>query len=103
MATFIDQRLTNKLNVRTPPAQVEAIFVVQETSGAGGDDGGLARRVIEAAGQRAGDPPAAARYFPKANAVVVSATVRFIQEMLQDENVLVASAVDFDLIDYIFS
>jgi hypothetical protein len=103
MATFIDQRLMNKLHARNPPAQVEAIFVVQETGGADDDDGWLARRVIEAACQRAGHPPTAARYFPKANAVVVSATVSFIQEMLQDENVQVASAVDFDLIDYIFS
>jgi hypothetical protein len=58
----------------------------------------LAQQVVEGAAERTGELPGAVRYFPRANAAVITASGRFIQEILKDENVTVASAADVDLI-----
>ena len=55
------------------------------------------RGVIDGATQRSGDFPLALRYIPRANAAVISASGKLIEEILQDQNVVVASAVDVDL------
>jgi len=99
MAIYIDRRLTKKIDSAGESGKVEAILVVKEDGGSdlSVDDGGLARRVIEGAIERTGDPPVAVRYFPRANAVMISASGRFVQEILKDENLAVASATDIDL------
>jgi len=43
-----------------------------------------------------------ARYFPKANAAVITASSRFLRQILNDENLAIASATDIDLIDFFF-
>jgi len=84
--------------------QLEAILVVKEGGDVDlvSDDRGLARRVIETASDLTGDQPSAVRYFPKANAAVITATSRFFRQILKDENLAIASATDIDLIDFFF-
>jgi len=102
MATYIDRRLTKKIDSAGEVGQVDAILVVKDDgdSGLSVDDGGLARRVIEGASERTGVLPNAVRYFPRANAAVISASSRLVQEILKDANLAVASATDFDLMDF---
>lgn len=100
MAAYIDRRLTEKIKVAGETGQVEAMIVVQENEELSPsiDDGGLARQVVDNAVERAGDFPSGVRYFPRANAFAISASVKLIQEILRDENLIVASAVDIDAI-----
>jgi hypothetical protein len=98
MATHIDRRLSEKISAAGEADLVEAVIVVKESgnSSLSKDDDGLVQQVIEQAIQRTSDQPGSVRYFPRANAAVISASRRFIQEILQDENLAVASAIDVD-------
>ena len=97
MATYIDRRLMEKISASGDADQVEAVIVVKERRGSSlFDDDGLAQQVIERAIQRTGDQPGSLRYFPRANAVILYACSRFIQEVLKDEDLVVASATDVD-------
>jgi len=100
MKTYIDWRLTERISAAGESGEVEAIIVIGETrvSCPTADDGGLARHVIAGAAKRTGEFPSAVRYFPRANAAVITASGRFIQEMLKNENLAVASAIDVDII-----
>jgi hypothetical protein len=102
MATYIDRRLTEKIRAAGESGQVEAVIIVKENgdSSLTADDGGMARQVIEGAAERAGELPFSARYFPRANAAVISSSGRFIQEILKDENLAVASATEIDTITF---
>jgi hypothetical protein len=93
MRAYIDRRLADRISAAGESGPVEAVIVVEGAEGSclGKDDGGLARYVVEGAVERTGDRPFAVRYFPRANAAVISATGRFIQEILKDENLAVAS------------
>ena len=105
MATYIDRRLRDQIDSGDGTGEVEAILVVKEPGEANlsSDDGGLARLVIEGTVERTGDHPIALRYFPRANAVVISAKGRFIREILRDENLAVATSINIDLLDFIVS
>jgi hypothetical protein len=96
MATFIDRRLMEKLSAAGESGRVEAIIVVKENGGSSPaiEDGGLARQVIEGTAEQTGEHPNAVRYFPRANAAVIAASGRFIQEILKNENLAVASATE---------
>jgi hypothetical protein len=100
MAAYIDRRLTEKIRAAGESGQVEAVIVVKEQEGLSltVDDGDLARQVVEGAAGRAGDLPSSIRYFPRANAAVISSSGRLIQEILMDENLIVASATEIDTI-----
>lgn len=100
MATYIDWRLTEKISAVGDSGQVEAVIVVKESRGSSPaeDDGGLARQVVECAVEHIGHLPHAVRYFPRANAAVISANGKLIQEILKDENLYAASATDVDAI-----
>jgi hypothetical protein len=100
MATYIDCRLTEKIRAAGESGQIEAVIVVKKngSSSLTADDEGLARQVIECAAERAGDLPFSVRYFPRANAAVISSSGRLIQEILKDENLAVASATEIDAI-----
>jgi len=100
MKTYIDRRLTERISAAGEYGEVEAMIVVGETGDSclTADDGGLARHVIEGAAKRTGEFPSAARYFPRANAAVITASGRFIQEILKDENLAVVNATDIDVI-----
>lgn len=102
MKTYIDRRLTERISAAGESGKVEAIIVVEETGDSclTADDGGLARHVIEGVTRRTGDLPSAVRYFSRANAAVISASGKFIQEILKDENLAVASATDVDAIGF---
>lgn len=99
MTTYIDPRLLRIIRAAGDSGQVEAIIVANEddVSSITEQDGGPVRKVIEAAKERTGDSPISLRYFPRANAAVISASVRFIHEILQCENLAVASATEIDL------
>jgi len=104
VAAHIDRRLIKSISAAGEDSQVEAILVVKEDGGMGVCfNEGFLQKLVEGAIERTGDLPIAIRYFPRANAIVISARTRLIQEILQDENLAVASAVDFDLMDIIFS
>jgi len=100
MKTYIDWRLTERISAAGESGEVEAMIVVEETgvSCLTADDGGLARQVIESAAKRTGEFPSSVRYFPRDNAAVITASGRFIQEILKDENLAVANATDVDAI-----
>ena len=98
MVAYIDRRLTRNIDRAAASGQIDAIIVVKDAADpALSLDGILLHQVIEAAIERAGDIPAALRYYPRANAAVISASRKLIEEVLQDDNVAVASAVDIDL------
>ena len=100
MTTQIDRRLANQIRAAGDSRPVDAVIIVKESEGASPtvDDGGLAQQVVEGAAKRTGELPGAVRYFPRANAAVISASVKLIQEILKDENLAVASATDVDAI-----
>lgn len=100
MAVYIDRRLTEKINRAGETGQVEILIVVKETEGSSPaiDDGGLAQQVIDRAIERTGELPHTTRYFPRANAVVISASGKWIQELLKEECLAAASAPDVDAI-----
>jgi hypothetical protein len=100
MATYIDQRLTEKINRAGETGPIEAVIVVKENEeiSLAMDDGGLTRCVIDGAVERTGELPHTIRYFPRANAAIISASVKLIQEIIKDENLAVASATDVDAI-----
>lgn len=98
MAAYIDQRLREKLSEAGEAGLVEGVFVVK--AGEGSDlaetDEGLAQQVIETSIVGSGERPEAVRYFPRANAAVIAASRRFIEKILEDERLAVASASDVD-------
>jgi hypothetical protein len=99
MSAYIDRRLARKIEAAGDARPVEAVIVVKESQDSLlPEDGGLAQKVVEGAVERTGELPGAARYFPRANAAVITASGRLIQEILKDENVTVASAADVDFI-----
>lgn len=102
MKVYIDRRLVERISAAGECGQVEAVIVVEGTASStlAEDDGGLARHVIEGVSKRTGDLPSAVRYFSRANAAVISASGRFIQEILKDENLAVASATDVGSLDF---
>jgi len=104
MATYIDQRLTEKISAAGESGQIETVIVVKENAGSSSieDSGSLARQVIECAAERAGDLPFSVRYFPRANAAVISSNRKFIQEILKDENLAVVSTTEIDIIVFPF-
>lgn len=103
MLAHIDRRLREKINAAGVDGLVDAILIVKEGGGSSFDDGGLARRVIKTAIERTGDRPVAVRYLPRANAAVISASSRLLREILKDENLVVASPTDIDLMDLLFN
>ena len=102
MATYIDSRLLKKIRAAGESGQVEAIIVVKEddVSSVISEDGWLVRKMINGAIEYTGDSPISLRYFPNANAAVISASGRFIQAILQSQDLAVASATEIDLIFY---
>lgn len=104
MATYIDQRLTEKISAAGESGQIETVIVVKENASSSSiaDDGGLAQQVIKCASERAGDLPFSVRYFPRANAAVISCSGKFIQEILKDENLAVVSTTEIDVIVFPF-
>ena len=100
MATYIDRRLIEKIRAAGESDQVEAVIVVNEniSSSLTEDDWGVARQVIECAAERAGELPFSVRYFPRANAAVITSSGKVMQEILKDENLAVASATEIDAI-----
>ncbi|MBE0698319.1 MAG: hypothetical protein IH586_15480 [Anaerolineaceae bacterium] len=98
MTTYIDQHLADKIYAAGESGLIEAVIIVKESPGSSpaDEDCGLARQVIERAGERTGDLAQMVRYFPRANAAVFSASSRFIQEIIQDENLVVASTTSVD-------
>ena len=67
------------------------------------EDGGPVRKIIESAIECTDDLPISLRYFPRANAAVISASGRFIQAILQNEELAVASATEIDLMFFLRS
>lgn len=98
MAAYIDQRLVNKIRAAGESDLIEAVIIVKESPGLCPDeeDCGLAKQVVGHAAERTGDFPQTVRYFPRANAAVISASGRFVQEIMNDKNLVVASATDLD-------
>jgi hypothetical protein len=103
MATYVDRRLTEKVRAAGETGQVEAVIVFRETGGSSpvDDDGELARQVVEGAIERTGNVPGSVRYFPRANAVVLSASGKLIREILKEKSLAVASATDVDAIVFV--
>jgi hypothetical protein len=98
MAVFIDRCLTRSIDRAAAAGAIEAIIIVKEGEDpASSMDGALLRRVIDGAIQRADDSLLALRYIPRANAAIITASRKLIEEILGDENIAVASAVDIDL------
>ncbi len=98
MAAYLDRRLTCTIERAGAAGAIEAIIIVKEGEDpASSMDGALLRRVIDGAIQRADDSPLALCYIPRANAAIITASRKLIEEILGDENVAVASAVDIDL------
>ncbi len=100
MTAHIDRRLSDKIKAAGESGEVEAIIVVKDMADPylADDDGGLARQVIEGVVERTGERPGAVRYSPRSNAAVIVASSRFLQEILKDEHLAVASATDTDVI-----
>jgi hypothetical protein len=99
MSAYIDRRLAHKIEAAGDTRPVEAVIVVKGSEDSLlPEDGGLAQQVVEGAAERTDEVPGAARYFPRAHAAVITASRRFMQELLKDENVTVASGVDLDAI-----
>jgi len=98
MTPYIDPYLDEKISTAGQSELVEAIFVVKEGADLSptAEDCGLAQRVVECAVERTGDLPRAVRYFPRANAVVILASSKLIQELIKDERLAVASATEVD-------
>jgi hypothetical protein len=94
MAPFIDPRLSRMIDEAGETGLVDAVIVVGDSAGSSTDDSGLVQRVIARAAGRAGEPPARVRCFPRANAAALSATTRFLREILKDPDLAVASAAD---------
>ena len=105
MATYIDPRLLKMTRATGESDQVEAIIVAREdgASSLTGEDGELVRKMIESTIECTGDSPISLRYFPSANAAVISASGRFIQAVLQNEDLAVASATEIDLVFFLKS
>jgi len=98
MAAYLDRRLTRTIERAGLAEAIEAIIIVKEGEDpASSMDEALLRRVIDGAIQRVDDSPLALRYIPRANAAIITASRKLIEEILGDENVAVASAVDIDL------
>ncbi len=102
MTAHIDRRLIDNIRAAAQSGQVEAIIVVEDNvpSRLADDDGGLAQQVVEAAIERTGCSPHAVRYFPRANAAILVASGRFLQELLGDRRLTVASATDTDFLGF---
>ena len=100
MAIYIDRRLIEKINMAGQTGQVDAVIVVRESDELSPslDDGGSARQVIDSAVERTGEFPYAVRYFPRANAAVISASVKLIEEIVKDDDLAIVSAPDVDAI-----
>ncbi len=98
MATCIDRRLREKIGEAGEAGLVEGVFVFKagDASVLAETDEGLTQQVIESAILRSGEQPETVRYFPRANAAVVTASSRFMQEILKDKRLAVASATDVD-------
>lgn len=98
MATYIDPRLRNKISAAHESDLVEAVIIVKESVGSSPaeEDCGLAQQMVDSAVKRTGDLPHMVRYFPRANAAVISASGRLIQEIIKDKNLAVASPTDVD-------
>jgi len=99
MATYIDPRLRKKIRAAGESGQIEAIIVAKEDgiSSVISENGSLVRKMIESSTECTGDTPISLRYFPKANAAVISAGGRFIEAILQSQDLAVASATEIDL------
>ncbi len=102
MSPYVDPRLHEKINTAGEDSLVDAILIVIDEGNSSCDDGGLARQVVEAATERTGDQPIAIRYLPRANAAVISAGPRLLQEILKDGNLAVASTTEIDFMDVLF-
>jgi hypothetical protein len=104
MEPYIDRQLTKKIKTAGESGQVEAIIVAREDSASSAteEDGELVRRMIENTIECTGDYPISLRYFPKANAAVISASGGFIQAILQSEDLAVASTTEMDAITFLF-
>ncbi len=102
MAAYIDGRLIDQIHVAGQSGEVGAIIVVKDEGAQqlADDDGGLARQVVEGATERTGCRPSTVRYFPRANAAVLVAGGRFLQEILSDWRMTVASATDTNVLAF---
>jgi hypothetical protein len=100
MGIYIDRRLIELLETAGETGQVEAIIIIKDgrDSSPSWNDGGLLEMSIQTAIELTGEEPYAFRYFPRANAGAITASSRFMRQILKDENLFAASAVDIDAI-----
>lgn len=99
METYIDPRLLKIIPAAGESGQVEAIIVAREDdpSSSAELDGELMRKMIENTIECTRESPISLRFFPRANAAVISASGRFIQAILQSQDLAVANATEIDL------
>jgi len=98
MAAYIDPRLLKKIRAAGESGQVEAIIIANGNDlSQPAEDRGPLQKMVEDAIEGTGDHPISLRFFPRANAAVISASGRFIQAILQSQGLAVASATEIDL------
>lgn len=91
---YVDPRLSRLLAEAGENALLDAVIVVSDGASSSLDDGGLAQQVIDHAAAHVGERPARLRFFPRANAAVLSASAPFLREILKDPAIAAASAAD---------
>ena len=104
MSSYIDPRLRKIIHVAGESGRVEAIIVAREDnlSSSTEEDGELMLKVIENTIEYIHESPISVRFFPRANAAVISASGRFIQAILQNQDLAVASTTEIDAITFLF-
>ncbi len=98
MKATIDPRLLEKIEAAGDEGQVEAVVLVADDAAAGSaDERGAGGRLLDRVTRRLKQQPAHVRFMPKLGAVVVRGSGKLVRQLLEDDDVVSASANDAEI------
>lgn len=97
----IDLRLLEKIQAAGDSGTVQAVVIVQvpAASKKPDDTRGPAGTVIDRVSKKVNEKPVETHYHPRLGGVVVTASGRFISQLLKSKSVVTATASDADIYD----
>lgn len=96
MKDTIDPRLVEQLEGAGDDKQVEALIIVADNAKAAGDERGPAGALIDQVASQVKEEPTYIRFMPKLGVAHVKGSARFVRHLLNQDNVISASAKDSD-------
>lgn len=97
--SYIDPRLSRHLRDANDDMLIDAIFIIAEenqNSLETWEDNGFAERVLQQIMKQTNEEPFFLRLVPRANAVALTATSKFLNSLLNHSSVQVASSATID-------